>query len=190
MRILRAAAELFAERGFEATTGREVARRAGIGTGTLFGYVRDKGELLLLVFRGEVERRLRAAAREPPPEGPLPDAAVALLRPFVDLYARDEALSARFLQELFFHPRGLAAVHRELAARIETLLDRAASRGELRHDLDRPRAARAVLAQYHFWLQAWLGLRACSRAAVLPELRASLVILLQGLAAHERRPET
>ena len=37
-RILEAARQLFAENGFEAATTRDIARKAGIGTGTLFNY--------------------------------------------------------------------------------------------------------------------------------------------------------
>lgn len=186
-RIVRAAAELFAERGFEATTGREIARRAGIGTGTLFGHVRDKGELLLLVYGNEVERRLAAAPRRAGLREPVSAAVVRVLRPFVDLFARDEALAARFLRELSFRPEAEAAraagLHRALAARIEALLEDALARGELRADLDCARAARAVLAQFVFWTQAWLGLRACPREAVLPELRAALALLVRGLGS-------
>jgi AcrR family transcriptional regulator len=41
-RILKAAQGLFARRGFEATTTREIAREAGIATGTLFNYFPTK----------------------------------------------------------------------------------------------------------------------------------------------------
>ena len=41
VRIRAAARALFAKRGFEATTAREICERAGIGTGTLFLYVKD-----------------------------------------------------------------------------------------------------------------------------------------------------
>src|SRR5262245_47787906 len=57
-RIVNAARELFREKGFEATTAREVCKRAQIGTGTLFLYVKDKHELLLWAFREDAERLL------------------------------------------------------------------------------------------------------------------------------------
>jgi len=186
-RIVDAAAALFAERGFEGTTGRAICGRAGIGTGTLFSYVRDKRELLFLVFRDDAVRLLEAAPREPAADTGVAEAVIELLRPFVALYARDEALASLFVRELFFRPesetRGMAALNRALADRIEALLARGVARGELRADLDLPRAARAVLAQYVFWIQAWLGLRACPRGAVLPELRGALQLLLRGMAA-------
>ena len=48
---LRAAAwELFTSKGFDETTTREIAERAGVATGTLFLYAKDKPDLLFLVF--------------------------------------------------------------------------------------------------------------------------------------------
>ncbi|REE75688.1 TetR family transcriptional regulator [Rhodococcus wratislaviensis] len=50
MNLIRTAAqELFAEKGYEQVTTREVAQRAGVGEATLFRYVHRKTELLLLV---------------------------------------------------------------------------------------------------------------------------------------------
>jgi AcrR family transcriptional regulator len=188
-RIVAAAAGLFAERGFEGTTAREVSRRAGIGTGTLFSYVRDKRELLLLVFREDAERLLAA----PPPalgrdEGVV-DALVAVFAPFVALYARREALAALFVRELFFRreeeTRGLAALDRALVARVRALLAQAAERGELRAELDLGAATRVVLAAYGLWIQGWLGGGHWGADAVLPGLRADLALVVRGLAARE-----
>ncbi len=46
--IVASAARLFAERGYDRTTVQEVAREAGISTGLVYQYVRDKEDLLLL----------------------------------------------------------------------------------------------------------------------------------------------
>lgn len=48
-RIREAAEQLVEEKGFDATTTREVAKRAGVGEATLFRYVSSKDELLLMV---------------------------------------------------------------------------------------------------------------------------------------------
>ena len=45
-RILRAAAELFMERGFAGTTVREIGERAKVGQSSLYHHARSKGELL------------------------------------------------------------------------------------------------------------------------------------------------
>jgi len=57
--ILEAAKEVFAEKGFQATTAEEIARRAEVAVGTLYLYFRSKEELYVsLLFEGlEIFRR-------------------------------------------------------------------------------------------------------------------------------------
>ncbi|MCY7285149.1 MAG: TetR/AcrR family transcriptional regulator, partial [Cyanobacteria bacterium CAN_BIN43] len=48
-RILKAAQRLFARRGFEGTTTRELAKAAGVAEGTLFRYFENKKAILVEV---------------------------------------------------------------------------------------------------------------------------------------------
>lgn len=48
--IRKAATRLFLEKGYEATTLREVAEAADVGFGTVFNYANDKAGLLAMVF--------------------------------------------------------------------------------------------------------------------------------------------
>src|SRR5690348_2549407 len=59
-RIRQAATELFLERGYDAATTKEIAERAGIATGTLFLYARDKADLLCLVMHDRLAERVDA----------------------------------------------------------------------------------------------------------------------------------
>jgi AcrR family transcriptional regulator len=76
-RILRAALELFAERGYEATTTAQIAERAGLTKTTLFRLFADKreivfqgqGELVALVRRGVHEADPDATALEAMTDG-------------------------------------------------------------------------------------------------------------------------
>src|SRR5437588_9918723 len=60
-RILAAAADVFAERGYEGAAVSDIARRAGFTTGAIYGRFRDKAELLLEVVRGVLESQQDAA---------------------------------------------------------------------------------------------------------------------------------
>jgi AcrR family transcriptional regulator len=51
--ILRAALDLFAEKGFYRTTTKAIARKAGIAEGTLFNYFETKEDLALYFFEEE-----------------------------------------------------------------------------------------------------------------------------------------
>ncbi|TDL32293.1 TetR/AcrR family transcriptional regulator [Arthrobacter nitrophenolicus] len=60
-RNIRAAAEqLFNQRGYEHTTTKEVAELAGVGEATLFRYVSNKHELLLLVIGERMDTTIQA----------------------------------------------------------------------------------------------------------------------------------
>lgn len=54
--IVRAAVKLFSEQGYYTTTIQQVAREAGISTGLVYQYFRDKDDLLLLALMQVLER--------------------------------------------------------------------------------------------------------------------------------------
>src|SRR5579884_4279721 len=55
-RIKDAARELFVAKGFDDTTTREIALRAGVGIGTIFVYAENKRDLLFLIANEELEK--------------------------------------------------------------------------------------------------------------------------------------
>src|SRR4030095_2940339 len=92
-RIRAAAVALWKEQGFEATTTRAVAERAGIAAGTLFLYVRTKDELADFVFRGEIERVVEERVATLPRRGDLVTRMMHLFVGLLELYARDLAVA-------------------------------------------------------------------------------------------------
>lgn len=71
-RILSAAGELFAERGFRATTMREIAQRARVNLAAANYHFGSKQDLYLEVVRGEFEKlEKRLSARGASPGAPL-----------------------------------------------------------------------------------------------------------------------
>ncbi|MDF1502229.1 TetR/AcrR family transcriptional regulator [Roseisolibacter sp. H3M3-2] len=79
-RIERAALRVFAERGLEAATVREIAREAGVSQGLLYNYYPGKQELLAALFRRgmrDVDASLAAGAPDAAAGG---DGAAALRR--------------------------------------------------------------------------------------------------------------
>ena len=59
-RIVSAALDLFQKKGFEATTTREIARKAKIAEGTVFNYFRTKEDIALYFFEQEVDHAIAA----------------------------------------------------------------------------------------------------------------------------------
>jgi AcrR family transcriptional regulator len=58
-RIVAAAAALFGDLGFEGTSTRDLAKEAGIATGTLFNYFPSKEALAMALVSGALERGTR-----------------------------------------------------------------------------------------------------------------------------------
>ena len=59
-RILARALELFQTRGFEATTTKEIAKRAKVAEGTVFNYFPTKDDIALYFFEQEVDHAISA----------------------------------------------------------------------------------------------------------------------------------
>ena len=79
-RILEAALHLFREKGLEATTTKEISKRAGIAEGTLFNYFKTKEDLALYFFQKETEHLIQWFRSETRlQKGPLPEKLFAIL---------------------------------------------------------------------------------------------------------------
>lgn len=61
-RLLDAATEVFLEKGYEATRVAEIARRAGLTTGAIYGNFASKADLLTAALASVVDTALAASA--------------------------------------------------------------------------------------------------------------------------------
>jgi len=174
-RIEVAARALFAERGYEATTTREIAERAEIATGTLFTYFPEKRALLLHLVRADIDEALEAAfdsMPQVPPADPV-DALRHLFGAIFAAYGRDERLARVFVRESLFIEGDvgveMATWTMAFVTRLALLLDGWRREGVLAAHADGATAAYQVFAQYYFGLVGWLG-----SPAITPEVRDSL----------------
>lgn len=58
LKILSSAKKLFNEQGYDATSTREIARHAGVATGTVFSHFSDKHQLTKTLFFNELKETL------------------------------------------------------------------------------------------------------------------------------------
>ena len=63
----------FVAKGFDDTTMREIAVRAGVGLGTIFLYAKDKRDLLFLTINEPLEQITQEAENVFDPKAPLMD---------------------------------------------------------------------------------------------------------------------
>jgi AcrR family transcriptional regulator len=134
-RVLHAAIAAFAEAGQSGVTLESIARRAGVGIGTLYRHFPSREALVEAVYRDELAR-LCDNARELLESLP-PDVA---MRTWMDRFA-DYVAAKRGIADTL---RALVAAgtvtsadtHERLTATIQTLLSAGATSGALRADLD------------------------------------------------------
>ena len=191
-RIRAAALALFAEKGFAATTTREVAERAGVATGTLFLYARTKEELVLLVFAERVESVQEERFRTLRPEAPLLEQLLHVFAGFFAFYAEDPALSKMLIRELLFLSPEPAERHGELTrAFMERLGERVAAaqaRGEIAPEVEPQVAAFNFFSVYLTTLIAWLSGAFGPGESWRPVLVGALLLQLRGLGPGTSAP--
>lgn len=185
VRIERAARTLFAKRGYEATTTREIAELAGIGVGTLFVYFPEKRDLLFHLFSNDV-RGVMADALARVPAGPLVDRVMFVFERFFDYYAIDPALSRVLVKEMaWVTDRDRVANNTltlELINSLAELVVAAQRTGEVDRLVTPQVATYQFVALYFTAVMGWLGGSIPSRETQLSLLRGGLELMHRGLA--------
>lgn len=99
-RIVTAALSLFQTKGFDATTTKAIARKAGIAEGTVFNYFKSKEDIALHFFEQEVDQAI-SAVRENPRlrKAPLEEKLFTLVHSQLEFLAPYE----RFIGAAFIH---------------------------------------------------------------------------------------
>ena len=132
-KVLAAAREAFAEGG-ESTALEEIARRAGVGIGTLYRHFPNRQALLEALYVDEVEEVCRSAAQLE--DGDPWEALSSWFERFIGYLATKRALAAELLNYLD-HDASLFKVCRaSLFEAGEPLLKRAQEAGVVRADVD------------------------------------------------------
>jgi AcrR family transcriptional regulator len=183
-RIKRAARTLFAEKGFEATTTREIAESADVGAGTLFLYFKTKEEILVLLFREEMGHTLDAAFATLREKQSLLEQLLHIFNAVIAYHEQSVELARIFVKELQFVKGRLRqeanAFLSDWYERVAELIERAQQRGELRPDVPPLPLARNCFALYLFQLKQWLS-GDLSREKLADRLRLTLELQLCGL---------
>lgn len=133
-RILEAARAAFARSGANASLD-EIARKAGVGPGTLYRHFPTREDLLAAVYRNEVEK-LAAAQRELSARLPPVEALRAWLLLFVDYIEAKRMIVPALSAPSGGHARVLKTSRDDISSAIEALVRRAIRSGDLRRDTD------------------------------------------------------
>jgi AcrR family transcriptional regulator len=133
-RILEVAKKEFTRSGANATL-EEIGKKAGVGPGTLYRHFPTREDLLVAVYRSEVEK-LAAAERRLAEILPPVEALRAWLLLFVDAVETKQII-APVLNTLVGDPKKVfEAFHGQIHEALRALVKRAMKSGDIRKDLD------------------------------------------------------
>jgi len=187
--IARAALKLFAERGYERTTTKEIAREAGISEGTIFKYFPTKHDLLLAFFSREVFAPLTEIFKI---EEPIDDYQVlrALIADRFRLWHRHRNLMKVIIGEALFSREMVAHLNRLTAPALGILREyfRRRIRGGAFRAFDVEVVSQGLMSYLLTYFFRWILLEAdnenaAARMAVVDELTG---LFLYGVM---RRPD-
>ena len=180
--ILDVAKRLFEERGYEATTMRDVASAAGIAPGTIFVHFPDKGSLLIEALLDDFAR-VDPALFETMPEG-LENRVMHMVGGALDYWTSRPELSRVMIREMWRVGGEAGARYRaevrDLVARAAAVLDEAKGR-EIREDVDTTLVAQSIYDVQTMVLMRHVGDGQLDREAILDEIRRFVRMLTRGI---------
>ncbi len=172
-KIMMAARKLFTERGYDATTLREVAEMAGLGLGTLFNYISDKRDLIYLVFNQEVSMVTGTSLAALRPWQSFSAKILSMVEAYYRLFGSEPDLSRILLSEVLQHTPGLhlaeyLGTRNRFIRGIEEVVAEAQATGEMSSTESPELIARHIFFSYSAALRWWLA------SSEFPEWRAGV----------------
>ena len=133
--IIDAAVRLFADKGVENTSMEELARAAGIGKATIYGYFSTKNEIFLAYCEEEVDYAFSILEKKQDEEAPLVEQLVALMLGQLTYVTSNKEFGRIFAREMMFPAEQSIMASRDLdlkyLTRLTSVLGRGQERGEL-----------------------------------------------------------
>lgn len=152
---IRAAAAVFAEKGFHGASTRDIAERMGIKQGSLYYYFKSKeealGEVCMYGIENYVSRMQGIADSEQPFEARL---LATVLSHLTSYRERNEALKVHNDERLYLPEekrsklKALGSSYRQM---LESIFEQGVRDGAVREDIDCHFAAQAVIALCNAW---------------------------------------
>jgi AcrR family transcriptional regulator len=189
-RIKEAARELFVSKGFDDTTTREIAVRAGVGIGTVFIYADNKRDLLFLVANDELEEitaRAEAGMRD---DVSCLQNLLTVFRAHYAFFARQPELSRLMLREMTFYDSGRQAerfqtTRERIIAMVGRIVTMAAEHRTIATAEDPALVAWVAFCIYQVELRRWLMTKELSLTKGMAALQHALEVFLRGVEPTE-----
>ena len=184
--LTRAAARLFAEKGYHGTSVGDLAEALGVQKGSLYAHIDSKADLLWEVAREGAEA-FHSALDTVPEDGPVLERIQAALRAHLRVVAEQLDVATVFIREWRYlegeRRDTFVAERRRYEERVRALFREGREHGELRTDLDDGTAALLTLSAAN-WAYTWL--RPGADTDALADRFTAL--LLDGMRGYASRP--
>jgi AcrR family transcriptional regulator len=186
-RIKVAARELFITKGFDDTTTREIALRAGVGIGTVFIYADNKRDLLFLVANDELAEttsRAEATVRE---DDSCLQSLLTVFRHHYEFFGLQPELSRLMLREMAFYDSGrqadrFQATRERVIKLVGAIMKRAQDRGMIQSSEEAGFIGWVAFCIFQVELRRWLMTKELDFDKGIAALQRSLQLFIQGLA--------
>jgi len=177
--ILEAAVHLFGSKGYDKTSIDQLARKAGVGKGTIYSYFRSKSEILLAFCDDELEYLHEEMERRIDDNTPFLDALVEIFMIEFRYVTRNKEFGRVFLREVIFPSDLVVERSREIDDRFIAifipLFEKAQQRGELRLDVELLFATGHFYALYIIAVSSWYS----GRLLENDDVEMSLIMLFK-----------
>lgn len=178
-RIKQAARTLFSEKGYEATTIKDIADVARVSVGTIFLYARDKGDLVCLMAADRLKEEFARAFRQCGTGKPLLDQLVSVCSHMFKDSVSNVALSRILITQMVSN-RSKHQIDEWIEDRFRLLLAAAVERGEIKCD-DLAFVAHTINLSYLAVMRHWIMSERPRPAQGAAKVRGILRLMLTGL---------
>lgn len=187
LRIKSAAFDLFLSKGFDDSTTREIAERAGVGMGTVFVYAETKRDLLFLIVNDGLERCIEETRERISAEHSLLTNILIILQRHYLYFAENPVLSRAALREMYFYQSGKQAerfnqTRQSLRHMLMDLIDEALKAKIISSAEPAEIIAQVIFAIYQVDLRIWLSDAELDLQRGSDRLRRQIEVVLNGLA--------
>lgn len=189
-RIKKAARELFLKKGYDRTTLRGIGARAGVGAGTIFGYVRDKRDLVSMLFNEDHEAVTRKAIASMEPDRAFLDQSIVGFRFYYQYFAGNPRFAECILREWDFllsrsgvRPTETAKRHLN---RIRMTIEIGRERGDINTSAPDDEIAMLIYHIYKMESRRWMSAGKPDVKCGLKALRSMLGIVIAGFNSNPK----
>jgi len=189
--IMNAAIKLFSEKGFNQTSVGELAKAAGVGKSTIYGYFHTKNEIFLAFCEDQIDFVFTELAQKRDPDAPLKEQLLTLFMGQFRYVTKNYDFGRILAREMVF-PKELTIeksndISERYLSALGDILARAISRNELRDDLELLYISGHFYALYIIVLSAWYERRFQSEQEIEQALQKLLSQAMEGLSPVNRK---